>query len=108
MSRYRAEEYTYRVAWSEEDGEFVCTVDEFKSLSNLDENQFDAFTGMVDLVHAVLDDMHQAGEEPPIPFSKRRYSGHISLRLAPEQHRRLAMESAEQGVSINQLLVSRV
>ncbi|MBR2836039.1 MAG: toxin-antitoxin system HicB family antitoxin [Coriobacteriales bacterium] len=52
--------------------------------------------------------MESNGEQIPIPFSERTYSGHISLRITPEQHRRLAIESAEQGVSINQLLVSRV
>ena len=108
-SRFKAEDYTYRVFWSEEDGAWIGVCDEFKSLSNISEDsQFDAFTGMVDLLRDVLDDMYADGEEPPIPFSKRVYSGHISLRMTPEQHRRIAMESAEQGVSINQLLVSRV
>ena len=69
MTRFKAEDYTYRVFWSEEDGEFVCVVDEFKYLSNLDENQFDAFAGMVDLLQSVLDDMYSDAKEPPAPFS---------------------------------------
>ena len=108
MDRYKAEDYTFRVFWSEEDDEFVCVVDEFKYLSNLDENQFDAFTGMVDLLRSVLDDLYTDGKEPPVPFSKQRFSGKFALRMTPEQHRRLAIEAAEMGVSMNQLLVSRI
>lgn len=108
MERYRAEEYTYRVFWSEEDGEYVCVADEFKSLSNLSTDQVEAFTGMVDLLQSVLDDIYGEGKEPPAPFSKREYSGRFHLRMTPEQHRRLATEASEMGVSINQLLVSRI
>mgnify|MGYP002868044182 CR=1 FL=1 len=109
MKRYNACDYTYRVFWSEEDEAWVSVADEFKYLSNLSESsQLDAFTGMVELLQSVLDDLYGEGQEPPAPFSMRSYSGHISLRMTPEQHRRIAIESAEQGVSINQLLVSRV
>lgn len=108
MERYKAEDYTFRVFWSGEDEEYVCVADEFRYLSNLDENQFDAFTGMVDLLQSVLDDIYDDGKEPPVPFSKQEYSGKFALRMTPEQHRRLAIEAAEQGVSMNQLLVSRI
>ena len=107
--KHRAEDYTYRVFWSDEDNAWIGVCDEFKSLSHISEdNQYEAFLGIVDLLRFVLDDMYENGEVPPVPFSKRTYSGHISLRMTPEQHRRIVMESAEQGVSINQLLVSRV
>jgi len=109
MSRYKAEDYTYRVFWSDEDSAFIAACVEFPSLSNIDESgQSAALEGMVELLQDVLDEMEESGETPPIPFSRRRYSGRISLRITPEQHRRIAIESAEQGVSINQLLVARV
>jgi predicted HicB family RNase H-like nuclease len=56
----------------------------------------------------VLDDMKASGEEVPMPFSKREYSGSLRVRLPKEQHRRIALEAAEQGVSMNQLIVSRI
>ncbi|MEU0504149.1 type II toxin-antitoxin system HicB family antitoxin [Nocardia sp. NPDC005998] len=31
----------------------------------------------------------------------RKFSGHFALRISPALHRRLAMEAAEHGVSIN-------
>lgn len=75
MERHRAEDYTYRVSWSEDDGMFVCTADEFKSLSNLDGSRHGAFAGMVDLLQSVLDDIYGEGGEPPAPFSERRCPG---------------------------------
>ena len=105
---YKAEEYTYRVFWSEEDKAFASTVVEFPGLSNIDEDRTAALDGMAGLLAFVLEDMEAKKEKTPTPLGKRHYSGKISLRMSPEQHRRVAMEAAEQGVSINQLLVSRV
>jgi len=104
----KAEDYTYRVFWSERDGAYVATVAEYPSLSSIEDSQKAAFAGIVDLVADTLDEMKESGEVPPQPLAKREYSGNIRLRMPKEQHRRVAMEAAEQGVSINQLLVSRV
>jgi len=103
-----AEEYTYRVFWSEEDQSFIATVAEFPRLSSIEDTQKKAFSGMVDLVKFILRDMKKEGEEPPTPLAKKRYSGEIRLRMPKEVHQRIACEAAEQGVSINQLLVSRI
>ncbi len=109
MRRYKAEDYTFRVFWSEDDEAWIAVCDEFKLMSFIDEeSQFDAFTGMVNLLQSTLDDLYKEGKEPPVPFSKRKYSGKFPLRMTPEQHRRIAMEAAEMGVSMNQLLVSRI
>ena len=109
MSRYKAEDYTYRVFWSDEDSAFIAACVEFPSLSNIDESgQSAALEGMEDLLQDILDEMESSGETAPVSFAKRNYSCRISLLITPEQHRRIAIESAEQGVSINQLLVSRV
>ena len=105
---YKAEDYTYKVFWSEEDNSFIATVAEFPRLSSIEESQSEAFTGMVKLVDFVLKEMRKEGEEPPAPLTRRKYSGEIRLRMPKEVHRRVAMEAAEQGVSINQLLVSRI
>lgn len=38
----------------------------------------------------------------------RRYSGKFVVRLTPEAHRQLALEAAEQRVSLNRLAASRL
>ena len=103
-----AQEYTYRVYWSDEDREYVATVAEFPSLSNLAKTPDDALRGIIDLVAFSLGEMNEANQQAPVPLGSRRYSGKIALRMTPDQHRRVAMEAAEQGVSINTLLVSRI
>ena len=105
---HKANEYTYRVFWSEEDSSFIATVAEFPSLSCVDDRQEGALHGLVDLVEDVLVDMAERGEVPPIPLGTRKFSGKFPLRMTPDQHRRVAMEAAEAHVSINQLLVSRI
>lgn len=46
-------------------------VEEFKSLSDLSPERLEAFTGMVDLLQSVLDDIYSRGEEPSAPSSGR-------------------------------------
>ena len=95
--------YAYRVIWSEEDQEFVGLCAEFPSLSHLDENQIKALQGITELVSATVDAMKEDNEPIPEPISKKKYSGKFQIRLAPHRHRMLAMEAAEQGVSLNRL-----
>lgn len=103
-----AERYTYRVLWSEEDGEFVGLCAEFPSLSWLDGSQPRALAGIVKLVAEVVADMRKSGERPPAPVSAREYSGTFKVRLPPQVHRQLAIEAAESGVSLNRLVSAKL
>jgi len=102
------EHYTYRVIWSEEDGEFVGLCTEFPSLSWLDESQQSALQGIVDLVKTVIADMATAGETIPEPISHRQCSGKFQVRIPPEQHRLLAMRAAEENVSLNRYVSAKL
>lgn len=104
----RPEDYAYRVFWSQQDNAYIATVAEFPSLSCIEETQSDAFFGIVAVVGTILEEMAESGEEPPVPFAGRTYSGKFALRIPPEKHRELAIEAAEQHVSLNQLVVSRL
>jgi predicted HicB family RNase H-like nuclease len=100
--------YTYRVEWSPEDGEWVGLVAEFPSLSWLAPDPVDAMRGVRDLVDEVVADMRETGETPPESLAERRYSGKVFLRTSPELHRRLTIEAAEQGVSVNQWALQKL
>lgn len=100
--------YTYRVRWSAEDEAFVGTIAEFPSLSWLDDTQLGAFLGAQNLVTDILDDMRESGEQPPQAISDRSYSGKFMVRVPPELHRQLAIEAAEQHVSLNRLAAARL
>ena len=103
-----ADKYSYRVFWSEEDRAFVGTVAEFPGLSHLAETQDAALRGILLATENALAILEEEGREIPLPYGMRSYSGKLMLRIPPEQHRRIAMEAAEEGVSINRLIGARI
>ena len=100
--------YTYRVTWSPEDEEFVGQCVEFPSLSYLHEDRMEAMQGITELVGEVVKDMEQNGEKVPEPIAAKSYSGKFMVRVPPATHRRLSVEAAEEGVSLNRLVSSRL
>lgn len=61
--------YTYRVAWSAEDAEYVGLCAEFSSLSWLAPTSDEALSGIRRLVAECVADMRDAGETPPVAMS---------------------------------------
>ena len=99
---YRADDYLYSVGWSEEDQAFIGRVAEFSLLAAHGPTLEKALREIKLVVQVVLDDLAASGEEIPEPFSKRSYSGKLNLRMPEVLHRRLVLEAAQQGVSLNQ------
>ncbi|HSR54106.1 MAG TPA: toxin-antitoxin system HicB family antitoxin [Acidobacteriota bacterium] len=95
--------YSYRVIWSEEDGEYVGLCAEFQSLSWLAETPEKALKGIRSVVADAVEDMKETGETPPEPLAGKSYSGRFLVRIPPELHRRLVIQAAEEGVSLNRL-----
>ena len=102
------DQYTYRVTWSEEDSQCVGLCVEFPSLSWLDATPEKALKGIRKVVAEVVEDMHDSGESVPEPISRRRYSGKFVVRVPPDVHRRLALEAAEEDVSLNRLISTKL
>lgn len=108
MARMNADHYTYRVTWSAEDGEHVGTCAEFASLSWLAPTPEAALAGIRAVVADVVADL-LAGEEPvPVALAERRYSGELRVRIPPLVHRQLAIQAAEEGVSLNRLASAKL
>ena len=100
--------YTYRVTWAEEDGEYVGLCAEFPSLSWLASAPEAALEGIRRVVAEVVADLGAGGEPIPDPIAIRQYSGKFMVRIPPEVHRRLAMEAAENGVSLNRIVSAKL
>jgi predicted HicB family RNase H-like nuclease len=103
-----SDHYTYRIAWSPDDGEYLATCAEFPSLSWLDEDDIRAMKGIKALVADVVADMREQGEAVPEPLSGRKYSGQFMVRTTPDMHRRLTIEAAEAKVSLNRYINSKL
>ena len=100
--------YTYRVTWSEEDHEHVGLCLEFPSVSWLDKTPEKALQGVRKVVSEIVEDMQANGEPIPEPLARKRYSGKLMVRIPPEVHRRLALEAAEEGISLNRIISARL
>ena len=93
--------YTYRVTWSEDDGEYVGLCAEFPSLSWLSKTPETALKGIRKVVAEIVEDMRTTGESVPSAIAGKNYSGKFMVRIPPEVHRKLAIQAAESGVSLN-------
>ncbi|MBA3692886.1 MAG: toxin-antitoxin system HicB family antitoxin [Acidobacteria bacterium] len=100
----KVEQYLYSVGWSEEDEAFVARAAEFPSLAAHGDTLENALREIKTVVKFVLQDLEETGEFVPEPFGKRSFSGRLVLRMPEYLHRKLALESMQQGVSLNQLL----
>lgn len=100
--------YTYRVTWSAEDDEHVGLCAEFPSLSWLARTPEAALKGIRQVVSEAVADMAASGEAIPAPLAEKHYSGEFRVRIPPEVHRALAMQAAEQGVSLNRLASAKL
>ncbi|MDY0019974.1 MAG: toxin-antitoxin system HicB family antitoxin [Anaerolineae bacterium] len=103
MAMLENDRYTYRVTWSEEDGEYIGLCAEFPSLSWLAPQPEEALKGIRQVVAEVVMDLEANNEIIPEPIATKAYSGRFMVRIPPELHRCLALEAAEAGISLNRL-----
>ena len=100
--------YTYRVTWSEEDDQYVGLCAEFPSLSWLASTPEKALRGIRRVVASAVKDLKAHGGPVPEPLGSRRYSGKFMVRVPPEVHRQLAIEAAEEDISLNRLVSAKL
>jgi len=100
--------YTYRIEWSEVDQVHIARCLEFPSLAAHGATPEAALQEIEFVVAESIKWLEEESEMVPEPLGARRYKGNITLRVPPDVHRHLAILSAEQGVSINQLVLSRL
>jgi len=106
--KYDVEKYTYRIEWSEEDQAHLARCLEFPSLITHGKTPEKALKEIEVVVAESIKWIEEEKGIVPEPLGARQYKGNITLRVPPGVHRQLAILSAEQGVSINQLVLSRL
>lgn len=100
--------YTYRVTWSPEDGEYLGLCAEFPSLSWLSSTLESALAGIRQIVTETVADLQANAEPLPEPLAEKHYSGKLKVRIPSEVHRVLALQAAEQGISLNRLASAKL
>jgi len=94
--------------WSDEDKEYLGLCAEFPGLSWLARTPEAALQGIRKIVAEVVKDMKENQEPLPDPISSKQFSGKFVVRVPPEVHRKLAVQAAEAGVSLNRLVSSKL
>ncbi|PIU49795.1 MAG: toxin-antitoxin system HicB family antitoxin [Desulfobacterales bacterium CG07_land_8_20_14_0_80_52_14] len=102
------EKYTYRIEWSEEDHCHVARCLEFPSLAAHGDTIEEVLREIKYVVVESLKWMREEGETVPKPLGLKKFKGHLSLRIPPEKHRELVIRCAEEGISLNQFILSRL
>jgi predicted HicB family RNase H-like nuclease len=105
---YDAKKYTYRIEWSDEDDAHIARCLEFPLLTAHGRTTEEALKEIQFVVGESIKWLQEEGSSIPEPFGTRKYKGNITLRVPPEVHRELTILSAEQGVSLNQFVLSRI
>jgi predicted HicB family RNase H-like nuclease len=105
---YKPADYAYNVMWSEADQAYIGRVVELPSLAAHGPSPIAALQEIMAVVRYVLEDLAESGEEIPPPLSKRPYSGRLHLRMPEALHRTLAIEAAQQHVSLNQWITLKL
>jgi len=100
--------YTYRIEWSEDDGCHVARCIEFPSLAAHGDTIEEALKEIEYVVAESVKWMKKEGEAVPEPLGLKKFRGHLTLRIPPEKHRELAIRCAEEGVSLNRFILSRL
>ena len=102
------DKYTYRVEWSEEDKLHLSRCLEFPSLIAHGSTIEGALKEIEKVVKEAIAWMQEENEEIPQPFGLKKYKGNLTLRVPAEVHRKLAIKSAEEGVSVNKYILSKI
>lgn len=106
--KHSIEKYTYRIEWSEEDDSHIGRCLEFPSLAAHGKSADKALREIEFLVRDAIKLLNEESEPVPESFGLRKFKGNLTLRISSEMHRNLAIRSAEEGVSINQYIVSKL
>ena len=100
--------YTYRIEWSEEDQVYIGRCLEFPGLSAHGTTNEKALKEIKFVIAEAINWLREDKKDVPEPLGLKKYNGKLTLRVPPEVHRKLAVKSAEEGVSINQYIISRL
>ena len=106
--RFNIDKYTYRIEWSEEDNCHIARCLEFPSLAAHGATPDEALRQIEFVVKETVAWLEEEGSQIPQPFGIKKFRGHLTLRVPTEKHRELAIRSAEEGVSVNQFIISRL
>ena len=98
--------YSSLIEWSDEDGCFIGSAYPLVGQCCHGATRAEVAAKLEAIIEDLLDDPDWLRNVPEI--SDKEYSGRITLRVSPEDHKLLAAKSASRGMTINRFLKEKV
>jgi predicted RNase H-like HicB family nuclease len=92
--------------YRDDEGDFITEVDDLPGCVAHGATPDEAFKNLEEAKHAWVESRLAAGLDVPEPRPIEDYSGKVLLRMPRSLHRRLAVQSTQERVSLNQYIVS--
>lgn len=98
----------YTIEITPDDGSYFVKVKELEGCMSVGDTKAEALEMIDDAMRGWLEVALEDGLEIPLPEALRedKYSGKFALRMTKSLHRKLAEASEQEGVSINQYMVT--
>ena len=92
--------------YKDEDGDFVVEIGDLPGCVTHGATIAEAFENLEEAKKVWMESRLAAGLEIPRPKNRAEYSGRVLLRMPRSLHRALSHQSQQEGVSLNQYIVS--
>ena len=88
------------------DGGFVAEIEELPGCMTQGETLVEVFEAIEDARRGWIQVAHEDGQDIPLPRDMKEYSGRFLIRVPKSLHRDLAHAAKQDGVSLNQYVIS--
>lgn len=99
--------YSYLIEYSSEAQTYVAQCAEL-GITAYQARPSQALAKLKEAITIHLRMLEDNGEEMPIPFNLRKFSGQIKLKMSPQKHQEIAICAQAQGISLNHYINSRL
>ena len=100
--------YSFNIAWSEDDSEYLATCPSFQGLSAFGETEEEALNEAKIALQLFIESYEEREIPLPEPRTSQAYSGQLRLRLSKSLHQRAAKMASDDGISLNQYITNAV
>jgi predicted HicB family RNase H-like nuclease len=100
--------YTFNIAWSEEDGEYVATCPAFPGLSAYGKSEETALAEAKVALVLFIKSCTENGIPLPEPQTAQDYSGQFRVRIPKTLHAQAARMAEQEETSLNQFVLDAI
>lgn len=100
--------YSFTLRYSEDDAGYIAVSPEFPELSAFGESPEEAIAEAKVALELFIETYREENKPLPEPNVMKEHSGQIRIRLPKSLHQRLSLQAAEEGTSLNTLMIQYI